>query len=90
MVEVTPMPCLNLLVGILLIGGDIEENDDNVTNDQKSYHDERVEEVPPEPPVELELRRSTRMRQVSQRYPPHEYVMVIKNGEYLMNIYYLG
>lgn len=65
--------------GIFFDGGDIQVDDDSETNDQELYHDEQVEEVPPEPPVEPELRRSTRERQVSQRYPPHKYVMIIDN-----------
>ncbi|MCI36351.1 hypothetical protein A2U01_0057574, partial [Trifolium medium] len=40
-----------------------------------------VEEEPPEPSVEPELRRSSRERQVSQRYPPQDYVTVTDSGE---------
>ena len=45
---------------------------------------EPIEQAPlelPTPPVELELRRSTRERRLSTRHPPHEYVMLTDEGE---------
>ncbi|MCI96623.1 hypothetical protein A2U01_0117923, partial [Trifolium medium] len=44
-------------------------------------HDEPVEEEPPEPSVEPELLRSSRERQVSQRYPAQDYVTVTDSGK---------
>ena len=40
-----------------------------------------VEQAAPQPPIESELRRSTRQRRPSERYPPHEYVMFTDEGE---------
>ena len=64
-------------------GGDVQ-----VDNDGDDLHDEPTPqpevpdvEVPPEPPVEPELRRSTRERHPSQKYSPHEYVMNTETGE---------
>ena len=57
-------------------GGIGEDNDDGPA--------EPVEQAPPEslaPPVEPELRRSTREGRLSTRYPPHEYVILIDGGE---------
>ena len=45
---------------------------------------ELVDQRPPEspaPPIEPELRRSTRERRSSTRYPPHKYMMLIDEGE---------
>ena len=62
-------------------GGDVQ-----VDNDGDDLHDEPTPqsevpdvEVPPEPPVEPELRRSTRERHPSQKYSPHEYVIGGRN-----------
>lgn len=61
--------------------GDIQVDVENVTNEHESYHDELVEDIPPEEPVEPELRRSTIKRQVCRRYPPHEQAMTSDNGD---------
>lgn len=62
-------------------GGDIQVDDENITNELEPYHDKKVEEAPHEPRDEPKLRRSTREHQVSQRYPQQEYVTVTENGE---------
>ena len=63
-------------------GGDEQENyGENVSDDTPTVDDaEPTEQVPP-PPVEIPLRRSTRERQPSTRYPPHEFVMLTDGGE---------
>ncbi|CAJ2652104.1 unnamed protein product [Trifolium pratense] len=76
-IDVVPKPPS----GTLVDGGDVQEDDENVTDDHTHDHDEPVEEEPPEPSVEPELRRSSRERQVSQRYPPQDYVTVTDSGE---------
>ncbi|CAJ2654735.1 unnamed protein product [Trifolium pratense] len=76
-IDVVPKPPS----GTLVDGGDVQVDDENVTDDHTHDHDESVEEEPPEPSVEPELRRSSRERQVSQRYPPQDYVTVTDSGE---------
>ncbi|CAJ2642124.1 unnamed protein product [Trifolium pratense] len=76
-IDVVPKPPSRTLVD----GGDVQVDDENVTDDHTHDHDDPVEEEPPEPSVEPLLRRSSRERQVSQRYPPHDYVTVTDNGE---------
>lgn len=61
--------------------GDAHVDDLNVSEDQEPYYDDLVELTPSEPPVKLELRRSTIEHQVSQRYIPHEYMMITDNRE---------
>ncbi|CAJ2642239.1 unnamed protein product [Trifolium pratense] len=76
-IDVVPKPPS----GTLVDGGYVQVDDENVTNDHTHDHDEPVEEEPPESSVEPELRRSSRERQVSQRYPPQDYVTVTDSGE---------
>ncbi|CAJ2658330.1 unnamed protein product [Trifolium pratense] len=76
-IDVVPKPPSRTLVD----GGDVQVDDENITDDHTHDHDDPVEEEPPEPSVEPLLRRSSRERQVSQRYPPHDYVTVTDNGE---------
>lgn len=45
------MLCLNFLVEILLMREYIQLDNENLTNDQKLYHDELVQEAPLEPLV---------------------------------------
>ncbi|QHO13807.1 Retrovirus-related Pol polyprotein [Arachis hypogaea] len=66
----------------------VDGRDVQVDNDGDDLHDEPTPqpdlpdvEVPPEPPVEPELRRSTRERHPSQKYSSHEYVMNTETGE---------
>lgn len=40
--------------------GDIQVDDDNLTNDQKSHHDGPIKKAPSEPSIEFEWRRFTR------------------------------
>lgn len=53
-----------------------EDNNDGPTDPV-----EQASLEPPIPPVEPELRRSTREQRPSIRYPPHEYMMLIDEGE---------
>ncbi|CAJ2628405.1 unnamed protein product [Trifolium pratense] len=76
-IDVVPKPPS----GTLVDRGDVQVDDENVTDDHTHDHDEPVGEEPPEPSVEPELRRSSRERQVSQRYPPQDYVTVTDSGE---------
>ena len=64
-------------------GGDVQvDNDDDDLHDEPTPQPEVPDvEVLPEPPVEPELRRSTRERHPSQKYSPHEYVMNTEIGE---------
>ncbi|MCI45027.1 retrotransposon-like protein, partial [Trifolium medium] len=55
--------------GTFVNGGDVHVDDENVTDDHTSDHGEP------------ELKRSSTEHQVSQRYPPHDYVTVTDNGE---------
>nr|AAR96002.1 retrotransposon-like protein [Musa acuminata] len=62
-------------------GDEQEDHGENVSDDTPTVDDiEPTEQAPPSP-VEIPLRRSTRERQPSTRYPPHEYVMLTNEGE---------
>ena len=63
-------------------GGDEQEDSgENTSDDTPTVDDAEPTEQAPPPPVEIPLRRSTRERQPSTRYPPHEYVMLTDGGE---------
>ncbi|MCI15183.1 retrotransposon-like protein, partial [Trifolium medium] len=62
-------------------GGDMQVDDENVTDDHVPHHDEPVEEEHLKPLVEPELRRSSREHQISQKYPPRDYVTITDSGE---------
>ena len=63
-------------------GGDEQEDyGENTSDDTPTVDDVEPTEQAPPPPVEIPLRRSTRERQPSTRYPPHEYVMLTDGGE---------
>jgi len=63
-------------------GGDEQEDcGENTSDDTPTVDDAEPTEQAPPPPVEIPLRRSTRERQPSTRYPPHEYVMLTDGGE---------
>ena len=59
--------------------GVIENEDDLIVDDVEST--EQVDGELPLPPYEPSLRRSTRERQPSIRYPSNEYVMLIDGGK---------
>ena len=61
--------------------GDVQVDDRNTSDKPIPQLEVPVEQVLLEPPVEPQLRRSTRKRCASQRYPPHEYVMINDSGE---------
>ncbi|URD73988.1 hypothetical protein MUK42_36205 [Musa troglodytarum] len=58
-----------------------EECGENVNDDTSTVDEVELTEQAPPPPVEIPLRTSTRERQPSTRYPPHEYVMLTDRGE---------
>ena len=43
--------------------------------------DKYIEQAPPEPSVELQLRKFTREHRPSQRYSPHEYMIITDRRE---------
>jgi transposase InsO family protein len=55
-------------------------NDDGEIQDNNNGAEHEVQ-VPPEPTVEPQLRRSTREHRPSTRYTPHEYVVLTDGGE---------
>ena len=59
--------------------GVIENEDDPIVDDVEPT--EQVDRELPLPPYEPPLRRSTKERQPSTRYPSTEYVMLIDGGE---------
>ena len=67
-------------------GGEVQEDDGDTGNEDAPIVDdvepaEQVDEELPLPPVEAELRRSTRERKLPARYSSHEYVMLTDAGE---------
>ena len=62
-----------------------EEHGENVDDEAPAINDveptEQVEQASPSPSIEISLRRSTRERQPSTRYPLSEYVMFTDGGE---------
>ena len=63
-------------------GGDEQEDcSENTSDDTPTVDDTEPTKQAPPPPVEIPLRRSTRERQPSTRYPPLEYVMLTDGGE---------
>ena len=67
-------------MGELQEGDGVTENEDDlIANDVEPT--EQVDGELPLPPYEPPLRRSTRERQPSTRYPPNEYVMLTDKGE---------
>ena len=66
--------------GKLQEGDGVTENEDDPTLDDVETI-EQVDGELPLPPYEPPLRRSTRERHPSIRYPPNEYVMLIDRGE---------
>lgn len=74
------IPIIPTLVSPLVVhddhGGVREDNSNDIVKP--------IEQAPPKLPtplVELELRRSTRKRRPSTRYPPHEYVTLTNGGK---------
>ena len=66
--------------------GELQEGDGVIKSENDLTIDdveptEQVDEELPLPPYEPSLRRSTRERQPSTRYPPNEYVMLTDGGE---------
>ena len=66
--------------GELQEGDSVTENEDDPTVDDVEPTEQVSGELPL-PPYEPPLRRSTRERQPSIRYPPNEYVMLTNEGE---------
>ena len=67
-------------------GGELQEGDGVIENEDGPIVDDveptkQVDGELPPPPYEPPLRRSTRERQPSTRYPPNEYVMLTEEGE---------
>lgn len=64
-------------------GGDVQNDDDveETPATEETEQEVQQEQVPLEPPEEEQLRRSTRERQPSRRYPVDEYVMLTDCGE---------
>ena len=63
-----------------------EDRGENINEDVHAVDDDgeltrQDQEVPPPPPVETLVRRSTRERKPTSRYNPHEYVMFTDGGE---------
>ena len=55
------------------------DNDDTPVLDDVNA-EEQVKQVIPDPPAMSQLRRTTRERQSSRKYSPHEYVLVTDGG----------
>ena len=66
--------------------GELQEGDSVIENEVNPVVDDveptkQVDGELPLPPYEPPMRRSTRERQPSMRYPPNEYVMLTNGGE---------
>lgn len=69
----------------MMITGETEAQDD-ATNDEAPVNENfdqqaQAEQVPPAPPPQAPVRRSTIERRPSTRYHPYEYVMLTDGGE---------
>ena len=67
-------------------GGDEQANTDDMVDSSTPTGDDadtdgQIEQVQPDPPAESSLRRSTRDRQSSRKYPSSEYVLLTNGGE---------
>jgi len=58
----------------------VNVNVENAVDMPKTEDNELTEVAPPEPLVEPLLRRSTRERNPSQKYSPHEFVLLTNGG----------
>ena len=61
--------------------GDVQVDGRNIGDEPTPHPEVPIEQVPPEPTVEPQLRRYTRECYASQRYSPHEYVMITNSGK---------